>query len=98
MINKGITVFEIRHENAGGVASSAQGSLLHLKNEVLASSTSLFLPPPSWKNVGTGEAVISGAIFPSFLENSVTVAGSSPSPVAMSFTSHFPEMPYGRPI
>jgi len=86
VVNKVVAaVFEISRENAGGVSSSAHGSSYNLENKVLASSISQFLPPPSWENVGTGEAVFNGAkIFPS-LEVSVTVADSSPSPVAKFF-------------
>ena len=97
VIKKGITVLAISHENAGGVASPAQVIFLHLENKVLASFTSQFLPPPSWKNVGTGEAVINGAkVFPS-LDVSATVADSPPSPFAMFLTDSVSKVSYGRP-
>ena len=97
VINKGIADLEISYENSGGVASPAQGSFLHLENKVLASSPPQFLPPPSWKNVGTGEAVINGAkVFPS-LDVSATVADSPPSLFAMFLTNSVSKAPYGRP-
>ena len=98
VVNKVIAaVFEISRENAGGLASSAHGSVSHLENKVLASSLSQFLPPPSWKNVGTGEAVFNGAKVCASLEVSVTVADSPPSPFAMFLTNPVSKVPYGRP-